>query len=105
MTTVDQDVLVTPAEPVVPAHNVRPAALAAASLTALGVVFGDIGTSPLYTLKTIVELAGGKPSPDAILGFVSLIVWTLFIITTIKYVALAMQIDNDGEGLSANRDW
>ncbi len=73
-------------------------ALPALSLTALGVVFGDIGTSPLYTLKTVLDATGAHPSRIAVLGSLSLIVWTLLIITTVKYVALAMQIDNDGEG-------
>jgi KUP system potassium uptake protein len=67
-------------------------------LAALGVVFGDIGTSPLYTLKTVIELAGGNPTADVLLGVVSLIFWTLVVITTIKYVSVAMRIDNDGEG-------
>ena len=62
--------------------------LAALALTALGVVFGDIGTSPLYTLKTVIELAGGSPSPDTVLGLLSLLVWTLIIITCVKYVDL-----------------
>ena len=65
---------------------------------ALGVVFGDLGTSPLYTLKTVLDIAGGHPSPEAALGLLSLLVWTLFIITSIKYVLVAMRIDNDGEG-------
>src|SRR5262252_9338765 len=72
--------------------------LAGLGLAALGVVFGDIGTSPLYTLKTVIDLAGGNPSPAIVLGVVSLIFWTLVVITTIKYVAIAMRIDNDGEG-------
>ncbi len=67
-------------------------------LAALGVVFGDIGTSPLYTLKTVLDLAGGKPDPATILGVLSLIFWTLMIITTLKYVTVAMSLDNDGEG-------
>src|SRR6201999_4274072 len=67
-------------------------------LTALGIVFGDIGTSPLYTLKTVLDLTGGRPDPGTILGVLSLIIWTLVIITTVKYVAVAMSIDNDGEG-------
>ena len=67
-------------------------------LAALGVVFGDIGTSPLYTFKTVIALAGGDPSPRVVLGSLSLILWTLTIITTIKYVSVAMRIDNDGEG-------
>ena len=72
--------------------------LSGLSLAALGVVFGDIGTSPLYTLKTVIDLAGGNPSRTVVLGVVSLIFWTLMVITTIKYVAIAMRIDNDGEG-------
>ena len=70
----------------------------ALSLAALGIVFGDIGTSPLYTLKTVLDYTGSHPSADAALGALSLILWTLFIITTIKYVNFAMRIDNDGEG-------
>ena len=73
-------------------------ALAVAGLGALGIVFGDIGTSPLYTLKTAFDILGGDASPDRILGMLSLLVWTLFLITTIKYVVIAMSIDNEGEG-------
>src|SRR5215469_6973281 len=72
--------------------------LAVAGLAALGIVFGDIGTSPLYTLKTAFEFVGGEPTPERILGILSLLIWTLFLITSIKYVAVAMSIDNDGEG-------
>jgi KUP system potassium uptake protein len=68
------------------------------ALAALGVVFGDIGTSPLYTLKTVLDVAGGKPDPSMILGVVSLIFWTLTIITTLKYMTVAMSLDYDGEG-------
>ena len=68
------------------------------SLAALGVVFGDIGTSPLYTLKTVLNLAGDKPDAFTVLGSVSLVIWTLIIITSVKYVGFAMRIDNDGEG-------
>ncbi len=68
------------------------------SLAALGVVFGDIGTSPLYTLKTVLNLAGDKADAFTVLGSVSLVIWTLIIITSVKYVAFAMRIDNDGEG-------
>ena len=71
---------------------------ALAGLTALGVVFGDIGTSPLYTLKTVLDYTGPHPDPSAVLGALSLILWTLFLITTVKYVNFAMRIDNDGEG-------
>src|SRR6202050_2915409 len=72
--------------------------LRAFGLSPLGVVFGDIGTSPLYTLKTVLALTGGKPDRGVILGTMSLIIWTLIIVTTIKYVSFAMRIDNDGEG-------
>jgi KUP system potassium uptake protein len=68
------------------------------SVSALGVVFGDIGTSPLYTLKTVLALTGANPNPAVILGALSLVIWTLIIVTTIKYVSFAMRIDNDGEG-------
>ncbi len=68
------------------------------ALAALGVVFGDIGTSPLYTFKTVLTLTGGQPSADVILGSLSLVIWTLIVITTIKYVGIAMSMDNDGEG-------
>jgi KUP system potassium uptake protein len=72
--------------------------VALSGLAALGIVFGDIGTSPLYTLKTVLDLTGSHPSPQAILGVLSLVLWTLIIVTSVKYVAVAMSIDNDGEG-------
>src|SRR6202451_1784677 len=68
------------------------------ALGALGIVFGDIGTSPLYTLKTVLVLAGGKLDPAMVLGILSLLIWTLILITSVKYVTVAMRIDNDGEG-------
>jgi KUP system potassium uptake protein len=77
---------------------VRRSGLAALGLAALGIVFGDIGTSPLYTLKTVLSMTGGTPTPAIVLGVLSLIVWTLIIITSVKYVIFAMSIDNDGEG-------
>ena len=67
-------------------------------LSALGIVFGDIGTSPLYTFKTILGVAEKSPDAATGLGALSLVLWTLFIITTVKYVLFAMRIDNDGEG-------
>jgi KUP system potassium uptake protein len=72
--------------------------LAALGLSALGVVFGDIGTSPLYTLKTVVALTGAAPTFDVAMGLLSLLLWTLIIVTTVKYVAFAMSVNNDGEG-------
>ena len=74
------------------------ASLTSLSVAALGVVFGDIGTSPLYTLKTVLSLAGQKPESFTVLGSLSLVIWTLILVTSIKYVAFAMRIDNDGEG-------
>jgi len=74
------------------------AGLAVMSVAALGIVFGDIGTSPLYTLKTVFAALGGDATPARILGVLSLVIWTLFLVTTIKYVIVAMSIDNDGEG-------
>ncbi len=67
-------------------------------LSALGVVFGDIGTSPLYTLKTVLGLTSATPDAAVALGVLSLIIWTLIVVTTIKYVCVAMSVDNDGEG-------
>jgi KUP system potassium uptake protein len=84
------------------AENGAPPKIAASlptlSVAALGVVFGDIGTSPLYTLKTVLNLAGDKPDAFTVLGSLSLVIWTLIIITSIKYVTFAMRINNDGEG-------
>ncbi len=68
------------------------------ALSALGIVFGDIGTSPLYTFKTILGAAEKSPDPAIVLGALSLVLWTLFVITTVKYVSFAMSVDNDGEG-------
>jgi KUP system potassium uptake protein len=67
------------------------------ALGALGVVYGDIGTSPLYTMKTALDWGGGA-TPEVAIGMLSLIVWTLLITTSIKYVAVVMRADNDGEG-------
>jgi KUP system potassium uptake protein len=68
----------------------------AGTLVTLGIVYGDIGTSPLYALKAIV--ADKIITPDLVLGGVSLVFWTLTLITTIKYLRLALEIDNNGEG-------
>jgi KUP system potassium uptake protein len=70
----------------------------ALSALTLGVVFGDIGTSPLYTIKTALDWSGGHASPETAYGMLSLIVWTLVVVTSIKYVAVIMRADNDGEG-------
>lgn len=69
-------------------------------LVTLGVVYGDIGTSPMYTLKAIMSGNGGLAtmSTDVVLGALSLIIWTLTLITTVKYVFVAMRADNHNEG-------
>src|SRR3974377_1538550 len=90
---------VTPvSEPAADAPDMHRSSLAALAVGGVGVVYGDIGTSPLYTLKTALQWAGGEATPQAALGMLSLIVWTLIITTSIKYVAVVMRADNDGEG-------
>lgn len=66
-------------------------------LVAIGIVFGDIGTSPLYVMKTILK-ANPAFDTDYILGAVSCIIWTLTLQTTLKYVLIALRADNKGEG-------
>jgi len=77
-------------------HKANPWLLA---LTAIGVVFGDIGTSPLYTLSVTLS-ASGQPVPTAVdvLGIISLIFWALMAMVSLKYVVLVLRADNDGEG-------
>jgi KUP system potassium uptake protein len=72
--------------------------LARASLGALGIVYGDIGTSPLYALKEAAAAAGGAADPAAVLGVLSLIFWSLILVITLKYVVLILRCDNAGEG-------
>jgi KUP system potassium uptake protein len=69
-----------------------------AGLLALGIVYGDLGTSPLYTLQTIVHIMGDQFTPDAALGSLSLIFWALIITISIKYCRFVMRADNQGEG-------
>ncbi len=79
----------------------RVAAQGALTLGALGVVFGDIGTSPLYTVQTLFDPSDPHPvkvSHDSIFGVISLIFWAVTIIVTVTYVLLVMRADNDGEG-------
>jgi len=73
-------------------------ALAALTLAALGVVYGDIGTSPLYALKEVFHAGHVPASRDNILGVLSLVFWTMTIIVSIKYVLLILRADNNGEG-------
>src|SRR5450755_646450 len=75
-------------------------ALPPAALAAMGIVFGDIGTSPLYTMQVAVKAASpaGTISPEAVLGIVSLIFWSLVVVISIKYATLIMRASNHGEG-------
>ncbi|MGH8260891.1 MAG: KUP/HAK/KT family potassium transporter, partial [Steroidobacteraceae bacterium] len=76
--------------------EVRRPALASA-VAALGVVYGDIGTSPLYAFEQSLD-ATGAYRPEAVLGIVSLIFWSLALSVTLKYVVVMMRADNEGEG-------
>ena len=75
----------------------RPAK-AIGALTALGIVYGDLGTSPLYTYQTIVSDAGGHPSAHVALGLLSLVIWALIVTVSVKYCVFVMRADNNGEG-------
>ncbi len=66
-------------------------------LVALGIVFGDIGTSPLYVMKAIMHV-NPAAAPDYVIGAISCIIWTLTLQTTVKYVLIALRADNKGEG-------
>jgi len=81
-----------------PPWPVRAPTLGWAAVSALGVVFGDLGTSPLYTLQTVVEAMGGRFTAASALGVLSLIVWTLLITISVKYCVFVMRADNRGEG-------
>ncbi|HEX8787204.1 MAG TPA: potassium transporter Kup [Telluria sp.] len=77
----------------------KKSSLAALTLTAVGIVYGDIGTSPLYTLKTIFDPVHGLTlNTPNLLGIVSLIFWGLTLIVSLKYVTLILRADNNGEG-------
>src|SRR5262245_4667141 len=72
--------------------------LSRATIGALGVVYGDIGTSPLYALKGATDAAGGATDAATVLGVLSLIFWSLFLVITLKYIVLILRSDNAGEG-------
>jgi K+ transporter len=76
------------------------ARLGTGGVACMGIVFGDIGTSPLYALSVAAKAASpdGQLSPQAVLGVVSLIFWSLIIVISIKYAILIMRADNHGEG-------
>jgi KUP system potassium uptake protein len=98
MTIVERELETSNAETAPAETAPQHGALGSMAIGALGVVYGDIGTSPLYTFKTAIEWAGGEATPTVALGILSLVVWTLLITTSLKYVAIVMRADNDGEG-------
>jgi KUP system potassium uptake protein len=81
-------------------HRLNRSTTSLAALGALGIVYGDIGTSPLYALKEAVKAAsgGGLPTEAAVIGSVSMIFWSLILIVSIKYAILILWADNRGEG-------
>ncbi len=86
--------------PAVPPGRRRHQAGAGAVLAALGIVFGDIGTSPLYALQTVFAIDDGavRPTVDDVYGVISLMFWSITVIVSVKYVGVLMRADNDGEG-------
>ncbi|WP_245502114.1 potassium transporter Kup [Bradyrhizobium betae] len=99
MSTSAASVLKAPAHPAGGAEMIfaRPATVSA-GLLALGIVYGDLGTSPLYSLQTIMHIMGDQFTRDAALGSLSLVFWALIITISIKYCFLVMRADNHGEG-------
>src|SRR5258708_39459450 len=89
---------ITPAAESHAASSVVPRTTPAAALVALGIVYGDVGTSPLYTLQAIIQAAGGQFVPAVALGALSLIFWALIITISVKYCLFVMRADNHGEG-------
>jgi len=99
-------------EPTAAAHSADPSAPSAktvpaphhaagfwlSALGSVGVVFGDIGTSPLYAFRQALQAAGAEVRPDAVMGVVSLALWALILVVTVKYVIFMMRADNKGEG-------
>ncbi len=90
------------AQPVIPPEpeDVRHGPLGPLALGALGVVFGDIGTSPLYSLQTVfsAEHNAVAPTPEDVYGVISMVLWAITLVVSFKYVFLVMRADNDGEG-------
>lgn len=78
--------------------NKKKASLTSLMIGAIGIVYGDIGTSPLYALKSCFSIGNLAVSEMNVLGLISIFIWSLFLIVTIKYILLVMRIDNQGEG-------
>lgn len=99
MSTSAASVLKAPAHPAGDAEmNCARPATVSAGLLALGIVYGDLGTSPLYSLQTIMHIMGDQFTREAALGSLSLVFWALIITISIKYCFLVMRADNHGEG-------
>ena len=83
-----------------PAEPRAHASFVALTVGSIGVVYGDIGTSPLYAFREAAHAAshGGPVTRDIVLGVLSLIVWSLLVVVTAKYVLLLLRADNNGEG-------
>ena len=90
-------VVVTTEERTAPSRVARRTTPAAA-LASLGIVYGDLGTSPLYTLQTVIQTIGGRFTPEAAISVLSLILWALVITISFKYCLFVMRADNHGEG-------
>ena len=103
-TSADRSTATGRAHPGPPASSGHPGAVGAGGLSlvlgALGVVFGDIGTSPLYALQTVFSIDRGavKPTSNDVYGVISLVFWSVTLIVSIKYVLFILRADNDGEG-------
>jgi KUP system potassium uptake protein len=82
------------------AHAQRRSGWTVLALGALGIVFGDIGTSPLYAIQTVFAIDGGivRPTHDDVYGVISLVFWSITVVVSVKYVAFILRADNDGEG-------
>jgi KUP system potassium uptake protein len=94
-----REIAMTSVEPPGPAPpRVAEAITPTLALTALGIVYGDIGTSPLYTLQAVAQAVGGPLRPAAALGSLSLIFWALISTISFKYCVFVMRADNNGEG-------
>ncbi len=79
-------------------HSIKRKLSAAGAIITLGIVFGDLGTSPLYVMKAIISGLGVTLNAENIIGSISCIIWTLTLQTTVKYVIITMRADNKGEG-------
>jgi KUP system potassium uptake protein len=99
MSTIDRPAAATQ-EPAATSEAAHHGPVLGLALGALGVVFGDIGTSPLYAMQTVFSIDDNavSPNPADVYGVVSLIFWSITLVVTVKYISLVMRADNDGEG-------